>query len=367
MKRVVLTGGGTGGHIYPLLAVARQIKKIGRQDVRIYYLGQAGRFEDDFLEENITIYNVGSSKFRRYFSLLNVADFFRFFWGILVSLRYLYSIMPDIVFSKGGPGALPVVLAARFYFIPVIIHESDSIPGLTNRISAKFSKKIAVGFREAEKLFPRRKVIFTGNPVREVLVSWGLTEEGARHMLNFPSDKPTLFVTGGSQGSARINSFILKNLEYLLSKVNIYHQVGPDKFEEIKEDLKTIPGGDSKSYRPVPYINAKDLKAAYMGSDVILSRAGGSAIYEIAYFNKPSILVPLPETSSNRHQLANAYEYAKATGCAHVVEENNLTKNIVIMEIEKMLNPEFSCHSSSFFRPDAAEVIAKEIYMTMNI
>ncbi len=367
-KRILLTGGGTGGHIYPLLAVAEEIKKISADSVELIYFGPNHPLNEEFEKLDIKTYSLASSKLRRYVALENFLDIPKFFISVIQAFWRLYFLMPDIVFSKGGPGAFAVILAAKFYMIPIVIHESDSVPGLTNKLSALFAKRIAVAFSKALDYFPTEKTAFVGNPIRtELLENW-TEQKSAKLSLDFKPEETVVFVLGGSQGSEKINNFILDNLEIFLQDFQIYHQTGANNFENVEESakafLKTAPEQLKNRYRFKSYFNPTELKIAYNAADIIISRAGSGAIYEIAAFEKPSILIPLA-SSANDHQKTNAYIYAK-TGAAEVIEESNLKPNLIIVQIKNILeNAEtkqsMSETAKSFAKPEAAKAIGEEI------
>lgn len=366
--RILLTGGGTGGHIYPLLAVADYLKEIGESSIRLSFAGQTGRFQEEFDDRYIRTYRIVPSKLRRYFSLQNFLDGPLFIISIFQALFSVYLEMPDVVFSKGGPGTLAVILAARFYKIPILIHESDAVPGLGNRLAARYAERIAISFDEAAEFFPGKTVVFTGNPVRKELIPEWTDKRGAKSFFRFNPESPVLLVLGGSQGSTRINNFIFDNLKELLGEVQICHQVGLGNEEEAESTahLETGKMGDFGygGYIARGFFDRRELKIAMNGSDIILSRAGSGAISEIALFGKPSILIPL-SGSANDHQKANAYGYAK-TGAALVLEEDNLKPHVLLNEIRKILgNPERLSQMENaakvFAKPLAAGAVGREI------
>jgi UDP-N-acetylglucosamine--N-acetylmuramyl-(pentapeptide) pyrophosphoryl-undecaprenol N-acetylglucosamine transferase len=369
--RILLTGGGTGGHIYPLVAVAETLIKISPPNLRlkIYYLGPNHPLNEEFRKRGIRVYNLASSKLRRYFSLENFLDVPKFFLSICQALFRLYFLMPDVVFSKGGPGALAVILAAKFYLIPIIIHESDSNPGLTNRLSAKFAARIGIAFAGAAEYFPPTKTAFLGNPLRlGLLTGEKIDIAQAKRRINFDPREPLILILGGSQGSAAINFFVLDNLEVLLKLGQIYHQTGEKNFAEARQlsenILKNLGENYERRYRITPILDTDGIKDALLAADLVLSRAGAGAIYEIAAFGKPSILVPL-NNAANDHQKKNAYEYA-STGAAIVIEESNFKLNIVLVQLKKILEDKEQYQSMAeaaraFFKPQAAEIIAREI------
>ena len=222
--RIVLTGGGTGGHIFPLLAVAKKIKE-KRSEVEFLFLGPAGKIETKLmLKESIPLKGIACGKMRRYFSFLNFIDFFKVPLGILQSLWHLLVYMPDAIFSKGGYASLPVVLAGWAYRIPIMIHESDSVPGMANSFLGKFSNSVAVSYPQAEGYFPPSQVVLTGNPLQEG-INQGDAQK-AREKFSLTESKKVIFVLGGSQGSQVINEKILEVLPELLPEYQVIHQTG---------------------------------------------------------------------------------------------------------------------------------------------
>ena len=276
--------------------------------------------------------------------------------------------MPDVIFSKGGPGALPVIIAAKWYMIPVVIHESDSVPSLTTRLSAKFAKRILLSFNETASYFPAGKTQVVGNPIRNELTGgYGDTTQ-LKQFLNLNPNLPNILVLGGSQGSVRINTFILDSLRTFLPEMQITHQVGAANFDEmqalIKPSLKELDDTLKARYHQFAYLTPQRMKESLGAADIIISRAGAGTIFEIAAAEKPAILIPL-EGSANDHQRNNAYIYA-GTGAATVVEESNLTTNLVLSLIHSMLRDENTLMrakiaAKTFFKPAAAKNTAEEI------
>lgn len=355
--RIALTGGGTGGHLFPLAATADTLLTLGRGEIELRYFGPGSPWNEAIAARDIPVLHVAGAKLRRYAALENFLDVFKFGFGLLEALVKLYVWMPDAVFSKGGPGALPVVLAAAWYRIPIVIHESDAVPGLTNRISAKFAKRIAVSFSSAAAYFPERKVVITGNPVRSLIAQTKMPREIAKSQLGFDREVPLLLVLGGSQGARALNEFIERALPVLTASLQIFHQTGTSS-------ERPSPGGGGGRYRAQPFLDEREMATALRAADVVLTRAGAGAIFECAAAGVPAILVPLA-SGANDHQRANAAEYA-ASGAAIVLEENNLTPNLVMAEVKKLLADEarqklMGERARAFYRPDAAEIIAREI------
>lgn len=367
--RILLTGGGTGGHIYPLIAVNEELRLIASEknlDLDVRYLGVPGEYRAALEKEGIAVSKIVGAKLRRYFDLGNIIDFPKFIISIFQLLGKMLFFMPDVVFSKGGPGALAVVLVARFYRIPVVIHESDTIPGLTNKTSSKFAKRIAVSFPSAADYFSGN-VAMTGSPIRRRLMADPIDSNTAKTMLGFSTAKPLVLFISGSQGATRMNDFILDNIKDLIGKFQILHQTGIKNFEDVKKEMAVATADlspeDKSSYKIAPFFE-ENIKTAMSAADVIVSRSGSNSIFEIAAFGKPAILIPLPE-SANSHQLKNAYEYAK-TGAAIVIESDNLSPNILINEIDRIVSDSIKRQAMSeaarrFAKPEAAKIIAEEI------
>jgi len=369
--KIIFTGGGTGGHTIPIVAVSRKLRELAREqkiNLKMYYLGPKDRFGVLIPEEGIKIFPVISGKLRRYISLSsilkNLVDIFKIPIGIVEAFWLLFFICPDIVFSKGGYGSIPAVISAWALRIPILLHESDVSPGLTNRIISKLSSKIFVSFPPSqEEYFPKNKMIFVGNPIRESLLT-GSAEE-AKRLFNLVGDKPVILVLGGSQGSRRINDKILDGLPKFLENFEIIHQCGAENFQEVQKEAKVIiPDDLVQYYHPLPFLNERQLSDAYKVSSLIVSRAGSGSTFEIAALGKPSILIPLPEAAQN-HQVKNAYAYA-SSGAAYVVEETNLTSNFLIEKIKYILaHPDemekMSQAALKFARPNAAYNIANDI------
>lgn len=378
--RIALTGGGTGGHIYPLIAVVEKLERISVEKgllMEIRYFGPNDMFRPALEDAGVKISTVFAGKIRRYFSFLNIVDIPKIGIGFFQALFKMYRFMPDVLFSKGGSGAFPMVLVAWFYRIPVIIHDSDAQPGLNNLFSARFAKRIAVSFEKALSYFDAKKTACVGNPIRDSLLSGKPEQKFAKEKLGFDPEKPLVLFWGGSQGAKRINDLVITDLKNLINETQVLHQTGITNFSEVQRLSKSIipkalpkenisgdmPIKEAVSYLPVPYLEQVELKLALAAADLVVARAG-SNIFEIAAYSKPSILIPLPE-SANDHQRVNAYEFGK-TGAAKVIEEANLLPGIFMNEIKNTLeNKELlgrmSLASGNFFRPQAAEVLAEEI------
>lgn len=360
--KIVLTGGGSGGHLVPLVAVARKIKQVN-PEAEFLFLGPNGKLEERFMGEiAVTIKNISVGKLRRYFSFLNFVDFFKVIFGFFQSLFWLLVYMPDVVFSKGGFVSFPVVMAAWIYRIPILIHESDSRPGLANSILGKFANRVAVSYPDAEKEFPATQVVLTGNPLREGIDKG--SAEKARELFSLSENKKTIFVYGGSQGAKMINDKMVDLLPELLREYQVIHQTGEKNFEDVRKraaDLGIKIGRDN--YFPVAFVG-DELPDILAVSDLVVSRAGANSISEIAANGKPAIIIPLSNSAGN-HQRMNAFSLEKTNSCL-VLEENNLGENLLLGRIKEImsndqLRTEMSQNIRKFYNPDAAEKIAKGV------
>jgi UDP-N-acetylglucosamine--N-acetylmuramyl-(pentapeptide) pyrophosphoryl-undecaprenol N-acetylglucosamine transferase len=365
--KILLTGAGTGGHFYPLIAVTEalreEIKKQKILEPDIYYMAPEEYDARVLFENRIIFKKISAGKLRRYFSLLNVTDLFKTAWGIFNAVLEIFSIYPDVIFSKGGYASFPVLLAARLFRIPVVIHESDTVPGKVNLWSGKFAQKIAVSYPEAAEYFQKEKVAYTGNPIRKEIVR--PLKNGAYEFLNLEENLPTILIIGGSLGAKIINETILDALPQLLNNYQVIHQTGRKNFTEVNGTAEVILKDHpfKHRYKPFEYLNDLAMRMSAGIADIVVSRAG-SAIFEIAAWNVPSIIVPIAESSGD-HQRKNAFAYARS-GAAIVIEEHNLGASILVSEINRLMaNPaareQMRAGAASFARLDSAQKIAGEI------
>lgn len=322
MKKIILTGGGTAGHVTPNIALLPSLKKAGYD---ISYIGSYEGIEKKLIEEqNIPYYGISSGKLRRYLDIKNFTDPFRVLKGFSEAKKLMKQIQPDILFSKGGFVSVPVVFAAKHYKIPVIIHESDMTPGLANKLSLPMAAKICCNFPETIKLLPEGKAVLTGSPIRAEL------HKGTRNIgLKFAglsTGKPVILVIGGSQGSAAINQAVRAILSQILTKYQVIHICGKDNLDN---SLKNRAG-----YAQFEYVK-NELKDVFAAADLIISRAGANAICEILSLRKPNILIPLSKAASRGDQILNADSYQKQ-GFSKVIEEENLTGKILWDSIEEV-------------------------------
>ena len=365
---IVFAGGGSGGHVYPTLAVIEALQKRFEElglPVRMIRMGPSDGYEVLFQNHGVEISPIAAGKVRRYASLQNFVDAPKLFIGLIQALVKLYLLMPEVVFSKGGTGALPVVLAAWFYRIPVAIHESDAQPGLTNLSSARFARRIFVSFDRAAQFFSKEKTVITGTPVRSELFAEKTTKDLAKDALGFSSSNPLTLVLGGSQGSRRVNEFLLTNLMTLVKETQVLHQTGVANLAEAQTLSRAalIDEAFKNRYQAIGYFE-KNLSLALTAADLIVARAGSNTIAEIAAFGVPAILIPLAE-AANDHQRINAYEFAKSGG-AIVIEEANLLPGIFFGQLKAILSDDarratMAAAAAQWFIPDAAEKIAQEL------
>lgn len=362
IPRVVLSGGVSGGHTYPLIAVARVLRKRYPQGIELLFLGGGGVFEQTAMEtEGIPMRRILYGKMRRYFSFLNYLDFFKLPLGILQALWHLLLFMPDVVFSKGGAASVPVVLAARFYRIPVLIHDSDSVAGRANAWLGKWVQKVAIAYPSAAQYFPSGKTALTGNPVREEVLSG--SKERARERFGLDPQKKTLVLFGGSQGAHGLNNALLRVLPLLLTRgVQIIHQTGSNHLKGVLALAAELGvPTESGSYHPIDFLSAEEIGDTLAVADIVVSRAGAGSIAEVAACRKALVLVPLP-SAANDEQRKNAYDIAEIGG-ALVLEEANLGEHLFLENLENLLNnddlrAEMGEKLHVFYHPDAAERIA---------
>lgn len=366
--KILLTGGGSGGHFYPLMTVASALNAVADQEkiavMEIVYMAENPYDKNLLLQNGVKFKKTYSGKMRRYFSFLNIIDAIKIIPGIIKSLISIYFNFPDIVFSKGGHESFPTVLAARMLRVPIMIHESDAIPGKSNLWAGKFAKRVAVSFAESVKYFPKDKTALVGNPTRKEFFIRDIL--GAKEFFKLEEKIPVIFVFGGSQGSQNINDNIIDILPELLLKYQIIHQCGKNNYADCVGRVELILEKSTarNRYKLLPSLNFDEMRMAYGAADLVVSRAGSGSIFEIAASGLPSIIIPLTNSAQD-HQRENAYAYAK-TGASVVIEEFNLKPHILKSEIERLINDKEELNKMSglakhFSKLDAAEKIAREI------
>lgn len=322
MKKIVLTGGGTAGHVTPNLALLPYLKEEG---LEVHYIGSYEGIEKKLVEDyDIPYYGVATGKFRRYLDPKNFTDPFRVIKGYGQARKILKELKPDVVFSKGGFVSVPVVRAAASLKIPCILHESDMTPGLANKLCLSAATKICCNFPETVDMLPENKAILTGSPVREELFTGN--KIAALNMCGFTANKPVIMVIGGSQGAASVNKVVRDALPKLLEDFQVVHLCGKDKMDNL---LLNTPG-----YKQFEYLKS-ELKDIFAMADVVISRAGANAICELLTLNKPNILIPLPSSKSRGDQLLNARSF-ESQGYSMVIDEDDLTENLLVQKVKEL-------------------------------
>jgi UDP-N-acetylglucosamine--N-acetylmuramyl-(pentapeptide) pyrophosphoryl-undecaprenol N-acetylglucosamine transferase len=373
--KIVFAGGGSGGHILPIIAIIREIRKLSpKEEIDFYYIGPKDNFVSLLLsQEDIKIKSTTAGKIRRYVDkkslFLNFIDiFFKIPFGIIQSFFHLFFLAPDLIFSKGGFGSIPTVLTGWLLQVPIFVHESDSVPGLSNKFSAKFAKKVFTSFPRTTD-FKEDKMILVGNPIRRELLEG--TREEAIETFNLTGRKPIILILGGSQGATRMNDVFLEVLSQLVRDFEIIHQCGENNFKKVNRESKILVKDFlHKYYHPFGFLKEHQLKNAYAACDIIVSRAGSGSIFEIAAVGKPSILVPLPESAQN-HQVNNAYTYSE-TGASIVLEAANFTPYFFLEKLKNLFeNPEelerMQENTKKFAKPLAAQKIATYLLTYLNL
>lgn len=323
--KIIMTGGGTAGHVTPNLALVPELLK---QDFDIKYIGSKDGIEKDIIKNSSSMeyFGISSGKLRRYFDVKNFSDPFKVVKGMVEAYKIITKEKPDIVFSKGGFVTVPVVIAASIKKIPVVAHESDITPGLANKLAAPFCNKLCVTFPESLKYIKDNKGVYTGTPIRKELFE-GSAIKGKR-LCGFSDNKPVLFVIGGSLGSKAINEAIRNSLSELLGKYNIIHICGKGNFDSSCKDIK--------GYAQFEYVS-EELTHLMNAADYIISRAGANVIFEILALKKPNILIPLSAKVSRGDQVLNAKSFEK-NGYSIVIEDEDLTKEKLLEQLEVLKN-----------------------------
>jgi len=367
--KILFTGGGTGGHVFPIIAIVREIRKIYPKDkLEFYHIGPKDNFSQMLLsQEDIKTKTILAGKIRRYPGresfFQNALDLlFKIPLGTIQAFFFIFFLSPDLIFSKGGYASLPVIFANWIFEIPVFLHESDVAPGLGNKASGKLAVEIFVSFPKTE-YFARERMLAVGNPIRKEVLNG--SRERAKEIFKLTGEKPVILVLGGSQGAQKINDVLISILPEMLESFEIIHQCGEGNFKQVETETKMVVKGElEKYYHLYAFLHELELKHAYQASDLIVSRAGAGSIFEIAALAKPSILIPLRIAAQN-HQIKNAYAYAENGACL-VMEEENLTPRFFLEklkflfshpeELEKMVQK-----TAEFAKPEAAQIIAKYI------
>lgn len=372
--KIVLTGGATGGHFYPLIAVAEAIEDASKErtliEPQLIYLGPTPFDTATLLEHGIVYRKSPAGPMRRYSSILNVLSVFSTGWGVVKTLFLLFNIYPDVVFSTGGYAAFPTLFAARTLRIPVVIYDADATPGRVSLWASKFARQIGIAHPEAAEHYPakvRDRIACIGHPIRKEIAQ--PTKEGGYEFLKLDPNLPTLFVMGGSQGARAINETLVDALPQLVERYNVIHQAGPGNLDDVSKISSVVLHGSryESHYRVFGLLNTIALRMSAGIANVIIARAGSGTIFEIAAWGIPAILVPIPEDVSH-DQTENAFSYARAGGC-EVIEQRNLSPHLLVSEIDRLiadtgLQAQMSAAAHQFARPDAARKVANILIET---
>ena len=322
MKRIILTGGGTAGHVTPNIALIPKLRELGYD---IQYIGSYNGIEKELIEPfGIPYHGISSGKLRRYFSLQNFTDPFRVIKGFGEARKLIKGLKPDVIFSKGGFVSVPVVLAGKRCKVPVIIHESDMTPGLANKLAIPSAVKVCCNFPETLDALPEGKAVLTGSPIRQELLTGD--KDAARKMCGFTDEKPVILVIGGSLGAVAVNEAVRAALPELLKQFQIIHLCGKGK---VDHSLKEIKG-----YCQFEYIK-NELRDLFALADVVISRAGANAICELLALHKPNLLIPLSANASRGDQILNARSFERQ-GFSLVLEEEQLTKETLLAAVKNL-------------------------------
>lgn len=322
MKRIILTGGGTAGHVTPNIALLPRLKELGYD---IHYIGSYTGIEKELIEQfQIPYHGISSGKLRRYFSWQNFTDPFRVLKGFGEANKLIKTLKPDVIFSKGGFVSVPVVLAGKNSKVPTIIHESDMTPGLANKISIPSATKVCCNFPETLNHLPDGKAVLTGSPIRQELLTGD--KEAAKKLCGFTSDKPVILIIGGSLGSVIVNNAVRAILPELLKDFQVIHLCGKGKTDE---SLSNLDG-----YAQFEYIQ-KELRDLFALTDIVISRAGANAICELLALHKPNLLIPLSANASRGDQILNARSFERQ-GFSVVLEEEELNDKLLLDTIRSL-------------------------------
>jgi len=354
--KIMLVGGGSGGHVFPLMAVAESFQKLATQQgkkIELILLGEGKFFEEAAKRSGFKYKKIMAGKMRRYFSLENLTDLPKILIGLIQSFWYLFWLMPDAIFTKGGYASVPPAIVAKFFFIPLYVHDSDAVPGAANRWLGKLAKKVFVSFEMAKQYFSASKTELTGNPVRTELLNGD--RHAAMQFFQLSDQLPTVLILGGSQGAQKINDIIIQSAPKLTQKFQIIHQTGDLNYSEVKKTTEQFI-----NYHPCPFLDSTSLPLAYAVADVIISRAGANLLSEISAVGKPAIIIPIKRSTAN-HQFENAVEFAKYGGV--IIEEDNLVPSVLINQIEHAYENRAGIGTKikGFTTLDAADKIASQL------
>lgn len=366
--KIVFTGGGTGGHFFPLIAVAEEVRAIINEQkllpIKLYYISDAPYDKRALFENGIKYIEIQTGKRRLYGGIQNFFDIFKIAGGCFSATIRLFFLFPDVIFSKGGYASFPTLFAARLLRIPVVIHESDSVPGRVSLWSAKFAKKIALAQAKTAVSFPKDKIAVVGIPIRKQVRE--KSKMGMFEFFGFDQNIPVILILGGSSGAEVINESIVDALTELLPQYQIIHQTGILNKESVvlRSNLVLEKSQYKNRYKVFDLLNPLELKMAAGAATLVITRAGSTSLAEIALWGLPSVVIPIPEGVS-RDQRTNAFDYAR-TGAAIVIEQENLSAAIIVSELNRLISDKqklstMSQAASSNAQPNAARIIAQEL------
>ncbi len=364
--RILFAGGGTGGHFYPIIAVIEEVKALiaanDLADIELYYMSDSP-IDAKILEDlGVKYIEVPTGKRRTYSSIKNFFDIWKTGFACIVATWRIFVLYPDVIFGKGGYAAFPAMFAAKILRVPVVIHESDIVPGKVNKYIGDYAMKVALSYPDASKYFKNKdRIAITGQPIRKALLADPTADPFDAFKLE--PGLPVILVLGGSQGSERINENVIDILPTLLTKYQVLHQTGEANIDWMKQRANEVLAESPyiARYRPFGFMPAEMLRLAGKGASLVISRAG-STLFEVAIWGKPAILIPL-EIARDDHQKLNAYSYAR-TGAATVIEEQNLKSTLLLSVIESIMTDPTRIKvmtegSKEFARTDSAEKIAQ--------
>ncbi len=368
--KILFAGGGTGGHFYPIIAVAEEVNKLADQEhlvgIKLYYMSDSPIDKDLLFKTGLTYIEVPTGKRRTYGSIKNFFDVFKTLFACINATWKVFVLYPDVVFGKGGYASFPAMFAAKLLRIPVVIHESDIVPGQVNKWIAPYASKIAISYPEATKYFKVKNpetIALTGQPVRKSLLE--VPTEDPTKVFELELGIPVILVLGGSSGSEKINENLIDILPKLLEKYQVLHQTGEANYDWMKKRAAGVLAGDDhiSRYRPFGFLEVKQLRLAAEAATLVVSRAG-STIFEISLWQKPSVLIPLA-IARDDHQRENAYSYAR-TGAATVIEEQNLKPELFFSVVESIMQDKARQQvmiegTKQFAKLDAAQKIAQAL------
>jgi UDP-N-acetylglucosamine--N-acetylmuramyl-(pentapeptide) pyrophosphoryl-undecaprenol N-acetylglucosamine transferase len=367
--RIVFVGGGTGGHFYPLMAIAEAVRTADAASGRnsqLYYMGPGAYSRDALNEHQVTFVYCPAGKIRRYRSLRNISDLFVTAAGLVIAFFKLLRLYPDVIMSKGGFTSVPVVIAAWLLRIPIVIHESDAVPGRANRLAAPLARYIGVAHDDVASFFPTKKVALVGMPVSQSFFQQHTDPFAAA---GIPNDRPVILVTGGSLGAERLNDFVIAALPQLLTTYTVVHQAGAANEVKVTETAAALINDPELlgRYFVLGHVPHTQFSALQQLAHVIITRGGSTTLFEIALRGKPAIVIPIPEDVS-RDQRSNAYAYARS-GAATVLEEDNISDDLLVSELRTILDDSavyqrMAAAAAQFTVPTAATSLA-EILITI--